>query len=724
MRVPLSWLKDYVPSDIPAKELAERLTFAGLEVEEVVTIGLSDDHNGGLILPPAAAAGTPLAEIVGPPETVLVVEVTPNRPDCLSLIGMAREVAALFGVSMRLPEIRLQESDPAIEQLTAVAVRDSEGCPRYTARVIRGVAIGPSPRWMQRRLTLAGVRPINNIVDVTNYVMLECGQPLHAFDQELLAGGRINVRRAAPGESLATLDGVPRPITPEMLVIADAEKAVAIAGVMGGAGSEIRPTTANVLLESACFKATDIRRTSKQLGLATESSYRYERGVDPYLAEWTSRRAAALMTEVAGGRVARGVIDCFPRPPAAGEVTLRYDRARELLGIELDNAGMRRICESLALNILHADERACRVAIPSFRMDLEREADVIEEVARIHGLAQVPAAASAARMVARADDAPCRAQILCRRHLTGLGLTEIMHYSFVSEKLLDRFDPGDAAERIVLPNPTSAEHTVLRTALVGQMVATLGANRARQIQDAALFEMGRVFRRDAAGGEREELRLCIGLMGCAGRIPMEKRQPPQAAEVFQWLKGLFEELCRLSRGPRKRWKGMERLAADYAPVRRPYYADDTAVAILLENEPVGAMGLIAADLLSDWRIADPVAVLDIAADRLLAHQFDVPVTQPLPVYPSVARDLAVVVGEHVQHQDVAQAMMKAAPEELVDIRLFDIYRGAGVGAERKSLAYSLTYQSRQRTLTDEEANAMHAAVTQAVIRELKAELRA
>jgi phenylalanyl-tRNA synthetase beta chain len=810
MRVPISWLKDYVDLTLTPAELADRLTFSGLEVEGIETVGsdyagliaaevrtiaphpnadklrickvfdgsgelsvvcgawnfsegakvilapvgcqlpngmkikpakirgepssgmlcaadelgLSDDHSGLMLLPSATVPGTPASQLLGPPETVLVVEVTPNRPDCLSLIGIAREVAALTGARLKIPEIPATESGTEIDDVIRVTVEDAQGCPRYTARAIRGVKAAESPEWMKKRLTLAGVRPISNLVDITNYVMLECGQPLHAFDYRLLQGGQIVVRRARPGETFATLDGVQRPITPEMLMIADAHRPVALAGIMGGAGSEIQSDTADVLLESACFLGPDIRKTVRKLNLSTESSYRFERGVDPFLSDWAGRRAAHLMVELAGGRLVRGVVDVFSTPPEPRRLDLRFQKARDLLGVALDDERMIAILASLGIACEQKTEDHCTVRIPSWRADLELEADLIEELVRIDGLDKIPVLAPAARLVPGADESFWRAETGVRNLLVGLGATEVMHYSFVSGKFLDQFNATDTDCRVVLPLPISADHTTLRNSLVPQMVDVLGRNRARQVADAVLFELGRVFCKKADGTYGEETRVCVGIMGSGGRLATTKQAQPTADEVLQWGKGFLMELCRAARIPTRKSGGLRLLQVDFAPVELPYGEPGGALSVAIEGRPAGVLTLMRRTLMTGWRIQDPVVVFEIALPVLTPHVADVPAVKPVSVYPLVMRDLAMTVDESVRHQQVVEAIRAAAPTELIDIRLFDIYRGKNLGEGRKSLAYRFTYQSDKKTLTDEEANKLHEGIMQTVTRELKAEIRA
>ena len=688
-------------------------------------LGLSQDHAGLLELDARWAPGTPLAEVLGPPETVLEIEVTPNRPDCLCLLGIAREVAALYGTRLRRPDIQLAENEPGVEQLTSVAVEDAAGCPRYTARILSGVRIGPSPAWMQRRLELAGVRAINNVVDITNYVMLECGQPLHAFDQALLAEGRIVVRRARPGETMATLDGVGRELTPALLVIADARQPVAVAGVMGGAGSEIRATTRTVLLESACFQPALIRATARRLGLTTESSYRFERGVDLEGVAWASRRAAALMAELAGAHAARGVVDVGAGRPAPRVIRCRYDVIRARTGMGISDEQIRAIFQRLELTVGTAAASAaadgvtppvhgaCEVTVPSFRPDLEREVDLVEEVARLHGLDQIPAPAPRAQIVVGAEDRSTQAQTLCRQHLAGLGLREIMNYSFVAAPLLDLFDPADAPRRLVLPNPVSQEEAVLRTALAPQLVATLGRNHARQIPEAALFEIGRVFWRDAQGRPAEEERLAIGLTGAVSRAGLDRRQPPSAEETFLGLKGLWAALLQAL--------GLRQWTCQAAPC--PYGEEGWSVALSLDDQFAGTLCLLRGELARGWRLTAPVALLEVRLAPLLRHVFESRRLVATAPYPAIRRDMALIVSQALRHEEIVQLIRRVAPPELENVELFDIFADDNLGAGRKSMAYACTYRASDRTLTDVEANAYHAGVKMAVKAQLGVEVR-
>ncbi len=824
MKIPLSWLKEYLDVDVPAEELAERLTFSGLEVESIEKIGsdfkgvvvgevlhitphphaerlsicrvyngqeqvqvvcgahdftvgdkvpfacigttlpngqtikqaaiqgessqgilcaedelgISDDHSGLMVLSRDLSAGKPFSEVMGPPEFVLIIEVTPNRPDCLSVMGVAREVGALYGKSLKFPDLSLHESGKPVESYTTVRVNDSEGCQRYTARILSDVTIKPAPLWMRKRLIQCGIRPINNVVDITNYVMLECGQPLHAFDQALLAQGSIVVRRAKPNERIITLENTDCALTPEMLLIADHDKPVAVAGVMGGISSSILPTTSTVLLESACFKPALIRRSSKALGLSTESSYRFEHGVDIQLVEWASRRAASLMAELAGAVVARGVIDLFPVKPKKRKIVCRFDRVKKLLGKKIPARTISSIFESLALPVSDRNTKSCTVEAPSFRPDINNEADLIEEVVRIYGLDKIPAPSPKCLIVPDVDDAPTRAVMRCRSHLVGLGLSEIMNYSFLSEQLLDRFNSGETDQRVILQRPTSAEYAILRNSLLPQMGETLARNHSRQIREAAFFELGRVFFRSHNDEQvmlREEERLAIGLMGPVGWSGFDKQKVTEDQDMFLWLKGIFESLCSSLSIQKRSRQIVNRCDGDLSfrtltgniNLVKDFPVDclekNRSVLILLDEVICGIFGLVNRDIRKEWRLTEPVAILETRLQPLLQYVFKTPALMPIPAYPSVVRDIAVIVDERVTHDNIVSAIDKIALKELTSIQLFDIFRSEQIGEGYKSMAYSMTYCSLDRTLTDDEVNTFHIAIKAGIRKQLKAEIR-
>ncbi len=796
MKFALSWLKEYVDFEDTVAGLADKLTFAGLEVEHIETLGgtfegvvvgevkqiephpdadklrlctveyggnetlrvvcgapnvavggkypfatvgttlpcgitlkkakirgveslgmlcakdelgLGEDHSGLLVLDASLKPGTPLAAVMGPPETVFELEITPNRPDCLSIIGIAREVAAIYGKPLKMPSIELKESTEPVEKEISVDVQDSAKCPRYTARVLKDVKIGPSPDWMKRRLEACGTRSINNVVDVTNYVLFETGHPLHAFDYTLLKDGKIVVRHAAKGEKFATLDGVERQLTDDMLVIADAGKAVALAGVMGGANTEIKDSTSTVLLEAATFEQSGIRATAKALSLYTDSSYRFQRGVNGSSVEWASRRAAALMAELAGASVCKGVVDVYPAPKAKRKITVRWAAVCELIGMDVPVETMKKIFQALEISILSSDAEKAVLEIPTFRDDLEREVDIIEEVARLNGVDKIPEKLPVAETVASVNDNRIRAITACRKNLVGLGAREIMNYTLVSHPLLDLFGKDDRAAREELPHPISAEQSVLRTSLIPQMIESLGRNKSRQIDEAVFFEIGRTFAKTV-----QTEKACLGLMGAAGRGALDKQRAIGEEEVFLWLKGLVEKLLAAQKITGVTFQTLE---------DAPAFETGRAVAVFSGKEKIGVIGLINSAARKEWRLNDPVAAAELDLEPLISNVWKRSEVKDIPLYPAVERDFAFIVDEAIRHEEILKAVHSSAPAELESVNLFDIFRGKVLEKGKKSVAYSFVYRSPSGTLTDEKVNAFHEAVGKKVCSAVSAVIR-
>jgi phenylalanyl-tRNA synthetase beta chain len=671
-------------------------------------LGLGEDHSGLLVLDASLKPGTPLATVMGPAETVFELEITPNRPDCLSIIGIAREVAAIYGKLLKMPAIDLKETAEPVEKEISVEVKDSVKCPRYTARVLKDAKIGPSPDWMKRRLEACGIRSINNVVDITNYVLLETGHPLHAFDYTLLTDGKIIVRHAAKGEKFTTLDGVERQLTDDMLVIADAGKAVALAGVMGGANTEIKDDTSTVLIEAATFEQSGIRATAKGLGLYTDSSYRFQRGVSAATVEWAGRRAAALMHELAGAKVCKGVVDVYPAPKAKRQITFRWQSACELIGMNVSVEAMKKIFQSLEISILSADAEKAVLEIPAFRDDLERQVDIIEEVARMNGVDKIPEKLPIAETVAGVNDNRIRAITACRKNLVGLGAREIMNYTLVSHPLLDLFGKDDGAAREELPHPISAEQSVLRTSLIPQMIESLGRNKSRQIDEAVFFEIGRTFARTV-----QTEKVCLGLMGAAGRGALDKQRAISEEEVFLWLKGLVEKLL----------AAQKITGVTFQAVENPAFEAGRAVAILSGKEKIGVLGLVNSAARKEWRLNDPVAAAELNLEPLISNVWKRSEVKDIPLYPAVQRDFAFVVDETVRHEDILAAVQSAAQAELESVKLFDVFRGKTLEKGKKSVAYSFVYRSPSGTLTDEKVNAFHEAVGKKVCSAVAAVIR-
>jgi len=505
-------------------------------------LGLSDDHSGIMEIDSAHTPGTPAAEVLGGPEVVFDLEVTPNRPDCLSLIGVARELAALTGRDLRIPETPF--SLPGTESAPKVKISDPEGCPRYTARTLCGVEVKPSPDWMQKRLRLCGLRPINNVVDITNYVLLETGHPLHAFDLSKICGAELQIRPAADKELLRTLNEEEHKLTSEDLVIADAEKPLALAGVMGGANSEIGESTTTVLLESAAFQASRIRSTARRLDCHTDSSYRFARGCDLTRVDWVSQRAAALLQAHAGVTSASPLVDEYPSPHSPVELEITWEAITGLIGIDIPVDTMRGFFEQLGLEILESDDTRCRVRVPGFRLDLTRPVDLVEEVARLNGLDKIPVRAPQARIVLKANDFETRVAIQVWKHLASRGFLEILNYSLSSPESMQRLDPFSDSNRVALPNPISQDQSMLRSSLLPQMVQTLAFNKAHQTEELALFEAGKVYRQ-AENGVEEAAHISLGTMGPWRRAELSKQSAVSEREAFLDLKGEVENLLHL-----------------------------------------------------------------------------------------------------------------------------------------------------------------------------------
>ncbi len=672
-------------------------------------LGLSKAHDGIMDLATDLAPGTPAVEVLGGPEIVFDLEVTPNRPDCLSVIGVARELAAITGRTLKIPETPLREGLDAAEECVKVRIDDPESCPRYTARVLTGACVGPSPEWMQKRLRLCGIRPINNLVDITNYVMLETGQPLHAFDQSLLHGDTVIVRRAAEGEVMQTLDDKPRTLSAAHLVIADADRPVAVAGVMGGADSEIRDSTTTVLLESAAFQSSRVRATAKALGMHTDSSYRFARGCDMNNAEWVSRRAASLMQRHAGATVLKGVVDCWPGERRPVQVSCRWKKITDLIGVDIPVETMRGYFHRLGLKDVECDEEGCTLEIPSFRNDLQREVDLIEEIARLNGLDKIPARDPIGHIVPDADDRPTRRLMNIWRRVAAMGFNEIMNYSLTAPETLAALDPNAATRQEHLPNPISQDQAVLRTSLIPQMAETLARNHARQNHELSLFEIGTIFLK-AENGVEEQTRIAFGRLGPVHRPALDKQRPVDDAEAFYGLKGVVEAFLES--------EGVSQ--ACFIALEDKSFAPGQAADILLGKTHLGRIGLLARPLRDEWKIHEPVALAEINLDALPKRK--APVMKPVPSMPASSRDTALIVERARTHAEILACIQKAAPYELETVQLFDVFEGKKLGENRKSMAYRFTYRNPKKTLTDKAVEKFHGKIEARLMQDLGAEI--
>jgi len=678
-------------------------------------LGLGDDATGIMDLPDHLSPGTPLAEALDLADQILEVSITPNRGDCLSVLGIAREVSALFGAPWTPPEISLQETGPPVKSLASVSIEDPDLCPRYAARVVRGVKIGPSPLWLRQRLQAHGIRAINCIVDVTNYVMLEQGQPLHAFDYDRLEGHRIVVRRARPGEAFTTLDGQNHTLRGDMLLICDAARGVALAGIMGGLNSEITPETTNVLIESAYFQPIGIRKTAKALGLGSESSYRFERGVDPEGVIRALDRAAQLMVELGKGELAGGRLDVYPSPIRPESIRLRVSKSVGFLGLDLSRTEICRLLASIHLPVRIIDDDSLEVVPPPFRSDLTREVDLMEEVARLAGFDRIPSTLPCALVTAAKPPRSQTFRGVAKEALVGLGFSETISFSFISGQGSARLGilPDDRRfHHLPIRNPLTEEQAVLRTSLIPGMLETAGRNQRQRQLNLRLFELSKVFfpRRSEELPE-ERFNLCGLLSGT--RRPASWNDPAEAVDFFD-LKGVVEALMGRIGVSELRWR---QTAA--APFLRP----EAAAEIDLAGIKLGVLGEVRAEVLEAFEVKGPAFLFDLDFDLLEEHATERKTFRPLPRFPEVNRDLAIVVSEDTSAQRVLDFLAEHRPEYAESVLLFDCYRGSQVGAGRKSLAFRITYRSPERSLTDQEVNEIHTRVTAKVLAAFEATLR-
>ena len=800
MKVPLSWLKQYVDVDLPAQDLAHRLTMAGIEVGEVeviggwsevfvghvtgvrphpnadrlrlcvvstgseelevvcgapnvavgqnicfakaganiynthterhevleaakirgvesqgmicsaVELGLGDDHSGIIELPEDAPVGALLDDYLG--DTVLDLELTPNRLDCLSVLGVAHEVAALTGKTVKEPETNYKEAGAPITEQIDISVESPELCRRYTASLLQGVKIGPSPQWLRDRLTRAGLRPINNVVDVTNFVMLEYNQPLHSFDYDLIKDATVIVRRARPDEMLTTLDGVERKLTAENLVIADANDAIGIGGVIGGANSEISVNTVNVLLESATFDGTNNRETAQTLGLRTEATLRFEKGLRPELAPIALRRATGLIQEVAGGTVAPGIVDVLSDEGAdAPVVPLTGEKIRRMLGMEVDQKRVQETLDALGFTWEFAGESELKVTVPYWRNDVNIEEDLIEEVVRTIGYDSVPTTMLSSPIPFQQPVPVMGLRDQIKDLLASEGIQEVINYPLVTLQQLEQveqLDPANLPMRVT--NPMSADREYLRTTLRASLLATLAANQGHGAGPFRLFEAGRVFwpREGDLPDERETV---------AGVLAGLRHEPSWLEDDslldFYDAKGVVElVLNRLG------------VSATYEPSDDPSFHPGRCAVIKVADAVIGVVGEVHPVVMDRLGLESPqVAAFELYLGPILAalpegqQQFE-----PLPRYPSATRDLALVMPTDVDAGQVTRLILRHRGVDRAD--LFDIYAGENIAEGTKSLAFHVYFQARDRTLTNEEVNRSLDGLLRILERELKVTLRA
>ncbi len=672
-------------------------------------LGISDSHEGIMVLSPEAPIGMPLTDYLG--DTILDLDVTPNRPDCLSVIGIAREVAALTGQKAHLPGVSYEETAPAIDRQIAVEIIDSDLCPRYCASLISGIKIAESPPWLQQRLLACGMRPIINIVDVTNYVMLEYGQPLHSFDYEKITGKKIIVRRAREGEVIVSLDGEERTLSRDMLVIADEKRAVAIAGVMGGANSEVTEETTSILLEAANFNPASIHHTGQKLCLPSEACMRFERGIRPELTILALKRATQLMLQLAGGKAATGVADAYPGKKEPQPITLSTEETNRLLGVKFSRDQIVDTLTSLGFDCQPgASTSETAVTAPYWRNDISRSVDLIEEVARIIGYDKIPTT-----MLSQAIPQQNPAPILGLKRklsdsLVGYGFHEIITYSLTSLELLNKLTPESHSTGPIplrLANPMTADQEYLRPNLRPSLLLALAANRRHEDDGIRLFELGKVYLARRKDLPDEPQMLCGLLSGT--RLEKSWQGDGGSIDFFDAkgvVEGLFQRL------------GVE---VNFAKSDDKSLHPAQQAAVVIDENKLGVVGELHPKVAEAFGISETAYLFELNVTALVPFAVGHKMSQPIPRFPATVRDIALIVAADVSHQQVLNIINEFS---LVNqVALFDVYSGKQVPPGKKSLAYRISYQSPSRTLTEKEVNKVQQQILSRLSKELGATLR-
>ncbi len=682
-------------------------------------LGIGDDETGILVLEhaPGCEPGKSLVGVLGLSDWVLDIAVTPNRPDCLSVQGVAREVSAIYGIPLTIPQSPNSQIPKFPNHQIPISIEAPDLCGRYTAAVMEEIKIGPSPHWMAMRLQASGIRPINNVVDVTNYVLIERGQPLHAFDLDMLAGPAIKVRTARPGEKIKTIDGKHREIRPDMLVIADAERPVAVAGVMGGAETEVNDNTKRILLESAWFAPTQVRRTSKALKTITESSYRFERGVDPEGVISALYRTVELISQVTGGCLVQEIKDVYPRPCKPGYLSLRPERANKLLGTGLEPGQIAQFLERIGIELTHIGDEKISGVVPTYRLDLKEEVDLVEEIARLHGFPNIPTLAPRAGIATRAPEPSQGLVDRMRNILSSQGMTEVISYSFMSpEEIevlgLDKNDPR--MQMVSVQNPLSDDQSVMRTSIIPSLMGAVARNQARRNMDLGLFEIGTVFYSRGTGKlpleEQRIVALCTG-----ARYPESWSWPREQVDFFD-LKGVLQGLLQAL--------GISGWKTVLETPDSPFYVPGASAGIVWGgNSVLGSFGQIDPNVVEFWDIDGPVFVFELSFNALETAASQQLKFTPLARYPAVERDIAVIVPDRLSAQDLLEYISGQAPDFLEEVRIFDIYRGKPVPEGSKSIGLRFTYRALDHTLSDHEVSEVHDPMVRSVLQSYKAKLR-
>jgi phenylalanyl-tRNA synthetase beta chain len=670
MKILLSWLNDYVETGLPAEKIAEILSDLGLPCEGIKSFGN---------------------------DAVIDIEVTSNRGDCLSYIGIARELAAATGKDLKLPVVKLDESAKEVTEFAAVEVVEPDLCGRYTARIIEGVKVGPSPNWLKTRIEAVGLRSVNNVVDATNYAMMETGQPPHAFDYEKIAQGKIIVRCARLGEQIISIDGSKCQLTADMLIIADPKGPVAIAGVMGGANTEVSDTTETVLLEDAYFDPLSVRKTSRRLSLPSESSFRFERTVDIEMVDWASARTIQLITQVAGGKVVKSVIDIYPKKSAQKKVKLRLARLNKVLGVEIPLRETVKILSRLGFQP-RQDGDSISCTVPSWRSDIEREIDLIEEVARVYGYNKIPTEQKIQIKVTPVDARQKLAESI-GTYLNGCGFYETINVSFIDNSVAELFAVEGSGEHLGVKDESRESANLLRQMLLPSLLAVIKTNLNVKNSPCRIFEIADTYVPAVK----------------ANTLPIEKTKLAIACDGngFQLLRGVIDGLI----------KSISRDAVVvFAPAELVWA--ETGAQIVVNSKPIGVAGIVSVAVKDkfDFKNVTPCAA-ELDCEALSALQAGPVKVKSIPKFPAIERDLSIVIDEQVRWADIAAAVNEKAPDELEDVRFVGIYRGKGIPLGRKSLTLTLAFRDQDGTLTHETVDRFQADILHRLTESTGAQLR-
>ena len=684
MDISYSWLKEYIDLNFSPVELSNKLTLSGLEVENLIEKDETD--------------------------ALLEINITPNRPDCLSFIGIAREISALTCCPVKYPESNVKEDGKDIGNVASVIKQDEHLCPRYSARIILDVKVGPSPQWLVKKLNSIGTRSINNIVDITNFVLLELGHPLHAFDYDLLKGNKVVVRRGINGEHLVAIDNTTCDIKDTMLVIADADRPVAIAGVIGGKMTEVSEKTTNILLESAYFDPAQIRRTSKKLGLQTESSYRFERGADPENVLKASNRATELILKLAGGKASKGIIDIYPKRISSPEITLQLESVNKILGTKLSENKVKDFMEKLGFSILKKRSGQFRIKIPSYRRDITRQIDVTEEIVRLHGYNNIKAERPEYRVGNLNLNKHYEFVKEAKNYFKGKGFCEAINYSFISDdmqKLFQNNNRDSNSDNVSIQNPISNDWRIMRRSLVPGLLISLQKNINRGIEDIQLFELGRQYNpginTDTVLSEKVKSndKLCLSkevnfLAGVVtSKLERKLWKEKKISRDIYYLKGIIEMFLENMR------------LKEYSFKKSCFNTFHNLIQLYSNDNKIGIVGELSSSVTDKLDINDRLLVFEINLDSLYENREESTSFQSISKYPNVLRDIAILADRKIQSKEIEDFIKQKGTSMLKELILFDCYEGKSIPPGKKSLAYSLVFGNDERTLKDVEVDAIH-----------------